>query len=127
MILPCSIPVYEVSAESWINEVRGELAHAGSVVGPGSPVANNLRLSPSTQCHSVPLHHCILALSIFYSDNNSSSFPLNSLYFPTFCCVGPFGFVIMRIYIDDSISSKLTFRRWSIFSKYAQVAPDHDS
>merc|ERR550519_19188 len=34
--------VYEMSAESWINEVRGELAHAGSVIGPGSPVANNL-------------------------------------------------------------------------------------
>ena len=45
------IPVYEMSAESWINEVRGELAHAGSVIGPGSPVADNLRLSPSTQSH----------------------------------------------------------------------------
>merc|ERR1711953_156848 len=34
--------VYEVSVESWINEVRGELAHAGYVIGPGSPVADNL-------------------------------------------------------------------------------------
>ena len=47
-MLPCYIPVYEMSAESWINEVRGELAHAGSVIGPGSPVADNLKLSAST-------------------------------------------------------------------------------
>ena len=43
-----TIPVDEMSAESWINEVRGELAHAGSVIGPGSPVADNLKLSAST-------------------------------------------------------------------------------
>ena len=49
------LPVYEMSAESWINEVRGELAHAGSVIGPGSPVADNLRLSASTESAKVHL------------------------------------------------------------------------
>lgn len=72
-----AIPVDEMSAESWINEVRGELAHAGSVIGPGSPVANNLRLSPSTQ--SVPLHHgsrySLQQFLMFPEDRNHKATP----------------------------------------------------